>query len=166
MRALDALTDDDRVFPDSAMRRILSAVAVLTCLGGCVFGPPGQVGTNRDAERLVDEWLRQMADPNVEDRGWALLHPLTRNRLFGSDVDRYVATVDAADWTDFSWRIEPQLTGWDDGLYSVKVDLLSRESVPSFLIDMRLLHYTSIGDAEAETSVRIDSTIQAGILAP
>lgn len=148
------------------MRRILSALAVTACLAGCVFGPPGQVGTNRDAERLVDEWLRQMADPNDEDRGWALLHPLTRNRLFGSDLDRYVATVDAEDWTDFSWRVEPQLTGWDDGLYSVKVDLLSGETVPPFLIDTGILHFISIGDSLAAATVRIDSSIQAGILAP
>lgn len=144
---------------------ILAAIVLTVCLAGCVFGPPGQVGTNRDAERYVDQWLREMADPTDADRGWALLHPLTQQRLFGSDVDRYITSVEADDWTDFSWRIETQLTRWD-GTYSVKVDLMSPSSVPPFLTDMGLLHFTSIDGAEAEAGVRIDSSIQAGILAP
>lgn len=69
-------------------------------VAGCAAEPR----LDRDAERLVDEYLAALSGASA-DRGWSLLLPITRETTFEDDRDSYVAEAEAHDWSSFSWSV-------------------------------------------------------------
>lgn len=149
------------------MRRLLWFAALLT-LTACVrVGEPvdpQHAGTPAEAAAIATEWLQAVSGGEA-DRGWSLLHPLTQERLYGNDPDRYAADAAGTDWNGFGWDIEREPV-WD-GNYTVTVALAGSVEPVGELADGHLMQLVK-GDSsdEAIITVRIDVNGSRGILGP
>lgn len=69
------------------------------------------------------------------DRGWSLLHPVTRAEMFGNDREAYIASAGNGAWDSFTWEIHDVVPD-DPSLYFVYLQL-DGSDVPPILTDSR-----------------------------
>lgn len=147
--------------------RSLALCAALLLVVGCgPFGPATPRGTTaHDAEALADSWLRSVSG-QTQDRGWTLLHPLSRSRLYSDNATKYVVDAAAIDWTGFRWHIEPST--YRDGNYQVTIVLEGNRDPAQELADGHLIQVYASSDQvhRAAITVRIDPDGTAGVLGP
>lgn len=144
-------------------------VVALAVLGGCVEPgepvDPEHAGTPEEAEQIAQAWLEAVSDESG-DRGWSLLHPLSQERLYDGDSNRYTADVRSVDWRHFEWEFGPAV--WD-GNYLVLVTLPQGTQPAADLADGHLMQPIQGGSADepqAAIAVRIDFDGSRGVLGP
>ncbi|MCA1588582.1 MAG: hypothetical protein LC744_08015 [Chloroflexi bacterium] len=139
----------------------------LLLLVGCTFEPqdPQHAGTPKEAEALAGEWLAAVTDATT-DRGWSLLHPLSWQRLYANDESLYRADVEAIDWANFRWEVEPT-SRWD-GYYWVTVRLDGDTRPADVIADGHLMQLFESGDGlrRASIGLRMDLDGTSGVLGP
>jgi hypothetical protein len=104
------------------------ACLVFVLVAGCLDAGADE---NR-AKQLVDAYFRAVAG-GIEDRGWSLIHPRTRQELFRNDASAYVNAVRETDWTGFEWQFE-EVREDDPGLFMVTIRF-GASGIPAFLAD-------------------------------
>lgn len=142
---------------------------MLAILSGCDrFGEPADpdhAGTPAEAEDIARAWLAAVSDDSG-DRGWSLLHPITRERLYGDNADRYEADVASVDWRQFQWElVRPAV--WD-GNYMLVISLPGGTAPAADLADGHLMQPIPFdsGEPHASITVRIDFDGSRGVLGP
>ena len=98
-------------------------VVILIALPGC------QNNSESDATAKAEAYLHAAAG-SAPDRGWSLLLPADRERIYG-DRDAYLAQAQESEWDAFSW--EYIHSRCDDGVCAVWLAVPSREAIPDVL---------------------------------
>ncbi len=136
----------------STRRCLVSGLLLAAVLGLAACSDLPRPGTTAEAEVIASSWLEAVAG-SAPDRGWELLHPLTRQRLFEGDPTRYLTMVQAIEWRDFRWQIEhPTVL---DGNYRVSLLLLGDPSPARLLADGQLIQLAAPDDGVARGSVTV-----------
>ena len=135
-------------------------IAGCSGLGNGVFPRPG---TPEGAEALAGQWLNAVSG-GAADRGWSMLHPLSRARLFADKSERYLDEVVGIDWGGFKWHIEPPTVL--DGNFRVTVVIDGNRRPAGLLADGRLIQEYSSSDGihRASIAVKAEWADVAGIL--
>lgn len=108
------------------MSRVL-ALLVIVALVAC---QPASGGDPAEAGRLARSYLEAVSG-GADDRGWPLI--LHESRRAYATQDAYLAAVESADWTGFSWDVLEEGTYCEDGgVYCVV--RLQVDGVPPFLL--------------------------------
>lgn len=146
-----------------------ACVAMLVVLGGCnSFAEPidpEHAGSPEEAQAIALDWLAQVSGERA-DRGWSLLHPLARERLYENNVDRYVTDAEAIDWDEFEWSVSRPPV-WD-GNYMLLVSLSGSTAPAQELADGHLVQLIQSGGTSpgASITVRIDVDGSRGVFGP
>jgi hypothetical protein len=145
---------------------MLMTVCLLALLGcTAIGGDLPRPGTPQEAEAIATAWLAAV-ESGAPDRGWSLLHPLSRQRLYENDSARYVAEVEAIKWDEFHWRLEPPAVL--DGNYQVRVAIEGNDAPTELLAKGHLIQSfpSEDGTRRAQVTVLIEWDGTRGVLGP
>lgn len=108
---------------------LLCLVVLATALSAC-----DEAGSLDEAETLVRDFMAQAAS-GEGDSGWSLLHPVTQQAHYDSNLDAYRAAAAAVDWDSFEWTIGG-VTRDDPNRYEVILLVADGGEAPEFITSL------------------------------